>query len=350
VRAPAILADDLTGALDTAAQFTGQWGPLTVQVGAPAMPLPPPCAISSETRDLPAPAAVPLSLAAARGLAGGVSFRKIDSLLRGPWVAELAALHRAGGFARCVLAPAFPAQGRRTAGGWQCVPGGLPIDIAALLAGAGLAAEARGPVRIADAATDADLAAVVAAEAPSDPLWCGAAGLALAVAGAPPARPALPPTLTLAVVGSDHPVTLAQLAVVAARRPTAIRRLRPGQPPDPSWRPAPGAPVVLGFELPPGLARAAAAAAIAAELGRLLPLLPPPRRLVVTGGATLGAVLAAVACRRLRCRGEVAPGLAVSDLGEGPWQGVEVLSKSGAFGTDDTLFDLCTAPDRIARG
>jgi uncharacterized protein YgbK (DUF1537 family) len=108
-------------------------------------------------------------------------------------------------------------------------------------------------------------------------------------------------------------------------------------------------PAVICFDLPARLSRDRAAAMIAAELARLLPLLPPPRRLVVTGGATLGAVLAAVACRRMHCRGEVAPGLAVSDLAEGPWRGVEVLSKSGAFGTDDTLFDLCTAPDRIAR-
>ena len=68
--APAILADDLTGALDTAAQFTGRWGEIVVHLGAADRPLPPPCAVSSETRELAKTEAVVRSLSAASQTVG----------------------------------------------------------------------------------------------------------------------------------------------------------------------------------------------------------------------------------------------------------------------------------------
>ena len=85
-----LLADDLTGALDTAAEFVGLFGPLPVVWPA-----------TSLAQDVP-------------------SF-VIDSRLRGPWVAELEACLATGAWDACILAPAFPYQGRRTFEGRQYV-------------------------------------------------------------------------------------------------------------------------------------------------------------------------------------------------------------------------------------
>jgi uncharacterized protein YgbK (DUF1537 family) len=344
MRPPAILADDLTGALDTAAQFTGRWPEITVQYGVTGLPLPPPCAITSETRDRPKGEALVLSLAAARELEHGVTFRKIDSLLRGPWAAELAALYRDGGFADCVLAPAFPEQERVTRGGWQISPGTAPVDIAAHLLREGLSAD--GPVRIADASTTDDLIALVAREAPREPLWCGSAGLARALAGVPPRRPALPPAPTLAVVGSDHPVTREQLSVLARRRPDAVRCWTPGT--ETSLELDPEGLTVLSFGFPPETPRKTATEEVARVLKRVVSSGSPPARLVVTGGTTLASLLDAVGAKRMTCLGEVAAGLPVSRIEDGLWAGVEVFSKSGAFGGADSLADLCMAPYRLA--
>jgi uncharacterized protein YgbK (DUF1537 family) len=348
VRPPAILADDLTGALDTAAQFTGRWGPVAVHTGAQDAPVTAPAAISSETRELPAATAAALSCAAALAFGGGVTFRKVDSLLRGPWAAELAALHRAGGFTRCVLAPAFPAQGRVTVGGRQTVPGGPPIDIAAQLKSAGLGHGEGGPVRIADASSDADLAALVASERGTEPLWCGSAGLARALADAPPPRPALRQGPVLAVVGSDHPVARAQIEALAAARPGSRVRLRPGD----RWaRRANEGLRLVTFDLPPDTPRGEAARLIARLLAQVLPSLAPPGRLVASGGATLAAVLDAVGARRLACLGEFAPGSPVSRIDDGPWRGVLVLSKSGAFGGPTELVTMCLdVAERVGDG
>jgi uncharacterized protein YgbK (DUF1537 family) len=343
MKAPAILADDLTGALDTAAQFTGRWGPIAVHVGVAEWPLVPPCAVSSETRDLTSAEAVPRALAAASSITGGVTFLKIDSLLRGPWAAELAALHRAGNFAVCILAPAFPAQGRLTRGGWQIVNEAPAIDIAARLETDGL--RTGFAVRIADAESDADLVALVSRFGPERPLWCGSAGLARALAGTTPLRPVLAPTPTMAVLGSDHPVTRRQMEALARLDRSVLRWLPPGEGemPDGDWKGI----TALSFDLPVGTARAKAAGIIASDLLRLPDRVPKPERLVVTGGATLAALLVALGARRMLCLGELAPGLPLSRIEDGVWSGVEVLSKSGAFGGPDLLVQLCVDPGAI---
>ena len=115
-----ILADDLTGALDTAAGFTGD-GPVTVRwdLGAPAGEC---IAMSSETREAAHDEAVARVTRLAAALPGpGILLKKVDSLLRGHVAAEIAATMRAGGFARAIFAPAFPDRGRVTRNGMQHV-------------------------------------------------------------------------------------------------------------------------------------------------------------------------------------------------------------------------------------
>ena len=118
-----LIADDLTGALDTAAELAGLVGPVHVfWHGALPPELPDNAALDSGTRELdPAPAAA-LVTALAPALAGaGLAYKKVDSLMRGPTLAEAAACFRAGGWTQAVLAPAFPYQGRVTRGGVQHV-------------------------------------------------------------------------------------------------------------------------------------------------------------------------------------------------------------------------------------
>jgi len=338
LRPPAVIADDLTGALDTAAQFTGRWGPVAVGYDLSELPRHAPCALSSGTREVERDKAVARSLAYVARLPEGTRFKKIDSLLRGNWAAELAAMRASGPGRACVIAPAFPAQGRITRGGRLIAPGRPEIDIAAMLIAEGLEPGRGGAVRIVDAATDADLEELVAAEAPRDPLWCGAAGLARALAGVAPARPALPAGRTLVIIGTDHPVTMAQRLALAAARPEAVIALGFADDPGPrAWTDL----RVLTFDPSPRMTRAEVAAGIAAALARCLPAMPAPDRLIVTGGETLHAVLRALGAKRLRCLGEVGPGLPVTAFEDGLWQGATLVSKSGAFGHEATLLQLC---------
>ena len=115
-----LIADDLTGALDTAAQFTGRIGPLPVLLDR-TMPAPEGSyALDLSCRDRDQETAVAAAREAVRHFAGAdLAFKKIDSLLRGHWAVELAGIVRSGMFRRIVLAPAFPAQGRVTRGGRQ---------------------------------------------------------------------------------------------------------------------------------------------------------------------------------------------------------------------------------------
>ena len=229
-----IVADDLTGALDAAAPLVGPAGPLPVlwDVSAAAAAHGS-FALDSELRDRAAPAEG--WLAALRG--ADLAFKKIDSLLRGRTVDEIAACLTSGAFASAVIAPAFPAQQRIMRGGrqywrptattaWQAVE----VDLLAEVRRRGL------PVRpapsadqiagrgffLCDAVVEDDLREIVrAGQALAGPLlWIGTAGLARALAGPVPPADATPlPAPLLVVIGSHHPVTLAQAAQLAARAP-----------------------------------------------------------------------------------------------------------------------------------
>src|SRR3954471_14741184 len=116
-----LIADDLTGALDTAAEFVGLTGPVPVYwSGAIPADLPPSAAVDSGTRELGRERATATTAQLAKGLVGAsIAYKKVDSLLRGHTLAELAACLQGGAFPFCVVAPAFPYQGRVTRSGVQ---------------------------------------------------------------------------------------------------------------------------------------------------------------------------------------------------------------------------------------
>jgi D-threonate/D-erythronate kinase len=315
-----LLADDLTGALDSAARFVPLTGVVPTCWKLPA-DLPQSLALDSGTRELDAADALSAIAPVAPLLDDGdPAFKKIDSLMRGHVVLELAACARR--FDHCIVAPAFPFQGRITRNGRQLVRTGTGWrDTGVDLSAAG--------VRVCDAETDADLDAVVAAgrSLAGRVLWCGTGGLAAALAGrvAVP-RPRLPRPI-LALIGSDHPVSAAQLATVAGRH----HRLPTADAPAIARSLGAGAAAVSVL-LPPCTPRAAACRDIGRRFARLLAAIECPGTLFVTGGETLRNLCDALGLQRLDVDGEIEPGVPTSIMRGGAWDGQRLVSKSGAFG------------------
>ena len=349
-----LLADDLTGALDAAARFVPIAGPVPA-VWKPQAALGWPAAIDSGTRHLPEHTALSrLALLAAVLDDAEPAFKKIDSLLRGHVAAELAAC--LDGFDHCVIAPAFPAQGRVTAGGRQFRADGgtwreVGLDLPAALAARGVAARLCRPGDIApegvslwDAETEADLDRVAAEGRVlgGRVLWCGCAGLAGALAGhAPVPCPVLPGPI-LALIGSDHPVSVGQLSAAWKQ----VHRIAQGSAEEaaPIARRLAQGNAAVAVVVPPGASRVAAGNVIGERFARLLAALDRPGTLVVSGGETLRGVCDALGAAMLEVDGELSPGVPTSLLRGGRWHGLRVVSKSGAFGGSDWLARLLAHP------
>ena len=344
-----LIADDLTGALDTAAQFTGRIGPLPVLLDQTIAAPEGSYALNLSCRDGDEKTAVACTRDSLHCYSGAdLAFKKIDSLLRGHWAAELAETVKSGMFRRIVLAPAVPAHGRLTRGGLQMLaqPSGDPVlikDIAAELERHGVSSRGVGcKIVVSDAESDAGLDAITKRYANgSGTLWCGAAGLARALAQEPPraAKPLNQPHLV--VVGSRHPVTLRQLEVFAAAQPECLAPMAA----EPSFvarvqttLEAFGCCVVLPA-LPSGLTELEAAERIASGLELLSGRLPPLGGLTVIGGETFAGVCRVLKATRLRVDGEYLHGVPFSRMESGLWSGTFCASKSGAFGEPDWLLE-----------
>jgi uncharacterized protein YgbK (DUF1537 family) len=342
-----LIADDLTGALDTAAQFTGAICPLPVLLDQTAAAPEGSYALNLSCRDGDQRTAVACTRDSLYCYSGAdLAFKKIDSLLRGHWAAELAEVIKSGMFRRIVLAPAVPAHGRLTRGGLQMLaqPSGDPVlikDVVAELKRHGVSS--RGfdcEIVLLDAESDADLDAIAKRYA-SEPatLWCGAAGLARALAQEPPraARPLDEPHLV--IVGSRHPVTLRQLEVLGGEWPGLLTPMTA----EPSFVASVGATLetfgacVVLPALPSGLSESEAAKRITRGLELLSGRLPPLGGLTVIGGETFAALCRVLKATRLSVAGEFLHGVPASRIESGLWSGTFCASKSGAFGEPDWL-------------
>ncbi len=327
-----LLADDLTGALDSAARFVPLVGPVPIMLRDG--PVPPTAAIDSATRACDASTAAIIVSRLAPHLRGAdIAFKKIDSLLRGNIAAELAACMPH--FDHCVVAPAFPFQGRTTRDGRQFLHGtDVGIDLPVHLRAQGL------DIPLLGAETETDLAAIVAEHRalPRRILWCGTGGLAGALAGQHPAPCTALRRPILALVGSNHEVARAQFAATQPH----LHCIRAG---DPTERAAierslhAGAAAVC-MALPARMVGSEAAGRIAAGFASLLAGLPRPGTLFVAGGETLRGLCNSLAVQRLQVDGELMPGVPTSLLCGGDWDGQRVVSKSGAFGDAGLLARL----------
>jgi uncharacterized protein YgbK (DUF1537 family) len=361
-----LIADDLTGALDTAAQFAAPNRAIPVFLhGRMPAALPGAFAIDAGTREKDAAAASALAIRHACLLAprpGAIAFKKVDSLLRGHCGLELAATLRAVPVAHCVIAPAFPFHGRITRGGLQlALRAGswhrVGEDVRSTLEAHGLAvrqARAGDPVpdgiSLWDAESDGDLRRIADAgrALPAPVLWCGSGGLAAALVDGEAHVSGNPELPMLGLFGSDHPATAAQLRACGEN----VLRLRDGGGASAALVTArlEGSGVcVVTFDLPTGMARFAASEFIEREIAQLTSRIPRPRSLLVAGGETLRAFCHSLGVDRLDVIGQMMPGVPVSILHGGHWDHVRVISKSGAFG-EDTLLRRLLVPDGAHHG
>lgn len=363
-----ILADDLTGAIDSGARFAGAAGRVPVYFGTVPDDPPEAFGVDSETRDSDAPGAVQCTAALSWILrCHGLALKKIDSLLRGNVASELSALVEPAWFRSVVIAPAFPRQLRISRAGriWWLAPGQadwqrLDVDLIGELRERGI--RVRRPVVpqeiegegafFCDAEAETDLAAIVEQGARLTPptLWCGSAGLAgaLAASVSVPTSTALGHVRpTLAILGTTAPSTLLQLAVLDARRPNLVRRIDAGDVTEvaaaadlAARRIAQDASAVLAITPATNCDAVTARRSIAAAVRIVAERVPPPAALLVSGGATYFDLARALGVGRADVLGELSPGIPVSCLVGGRWNGVNVISKSGSFGDAQMLADL----------
>ncbi|SER68338.1 Uncharacterized conserved protein YgbK, DUF1537 family [Vreelandella subterranea] len=367
----AIVADDLTGALDAAAPFAQRGATTRVVValenlevslgewqGAP----PDVIAVTTESRHLTASAAAERVAQATRilaRLAPAVWFKKIDSTLRGQVVAESLAMHRAC-CRRLLLAPAVPSQGRTTCDA-RILVHGHPLgatDFArdarsrppsggldALFADAGLPMARHVPGQrlpmadsVADAETDADLEAL-ASEVGDEPgkwLLVGTAGLSRALAqvmfGEAVSCVHVPFSGLWMAVGSR--------SERAAQQVAALRRDTPDLPvvtdiadvtvesPCLLLKPDPEAPPRDANEVAATLADALAVGMVAAK----------QRLYLMTGGDCASALMKRLAVRYIEVVGEWEPGMVLGyPQGNRKWP---LLTKAGGFGDEALLVRL----------
>ncbi|CAA9459285.1 MAG: hypothetical protein AVDCRST_MAG25-604 [uncultured Rubrobacteraceae bacterium] len=384
----AVIADDLTGAADTGVQLV-RAGYRTA-VAFHGSPVPPSggldaVVVDTDSRAMPAGFAARRVVEAAHEVRGSrFVYKKIDSTLRGPLAAELAAALGATGRETAVVAPAFPAAGRTTEGGVQLVRG-VPVHetearddprnpvheahLPTLLEGVGpvvslSTGEIRDPAAVrralsharcvvADAGDDADLEALVrAVPDPAGVLWTGSAGLALALGRVHPgpqdaeASPLPRPVeRVLVVVGSLSGASRGGLRRMAEEGYETV-------------------PVAPGGR---GEVEGAVSALKRALSGRHAALYSPEDRggdsgavvealagvvarlaeegsfdaLALTGGETAVGVARGLGGSGILLAGEVGAGIPVGTLvGPRPYP---VVTKAGGFGGDGTLLEILEA-------
>lgn len=352
-----LIADDLTGALDAAIAFVtpGHSIPVCWAPMSSAEPLSR-LAFDSGTREAD-PASAKRRVAALlhdlKPDGSALLFAKLDSLLRGQAAAEITAWMDVVSPARCIIAPAFPKQGRVTRAGIQHVrrdgqetPVGA--DLRATLEAEGHAVHLCRPgddvpdgISLWDSESDTDLAQIVAAASRSTAttLWCGSGGLAAALAGHSggiDVQPAALPRPILGLFGTDHPVTAAQLSACGNRVLTLSPESTAGPQALANKMAAEGV-ALARIDLPAGTPRAVAAARIADAFAGIVAQLDAPGSLIVSGGETLRGLCAALGAERLDLYGQIEAGVPCSILHGGRYDGVHIISKSGAFGAPSLL-------------
>ncbi len=377
-----IVADDLTGAMDSAGPFAAA-GVETWVVAAPMQCDPASLrsasvvSVNTDSRHLPGARAAERIRDIVRHLGAGefqIIVKKVDSTLRGNVVAETLALLDATGRTSAVVAPAFPAQGRTVSGGIVYVKGTplaqtgfandalsppplAPLHQVFAQARAGLRAESvpasdpfaddAGWVWVVDSVADADLAVLVDTIRPrlGSLLLAGSAGLTQALAracfddnGAPAGAGKVKGTIVFAV-GSRAAQSAEQVEALAADPDTWVMRAPNGHL---SNHEIPAAKNLVLKATPDDNGREGDAEQVAADMARHA--IDVARRthaeaLVATGGDTAIAILAASGNPALQVLGDLMPGIPYARirLGGSPlW----LVTKAGGFGGRETFREL----------
>lgn len=335
----AVIADDLTGALDSVVAFANV-GLRCVVATAPSYlqraldQQPEVISVSTNSRDLSGTEAASVVETAGQALQGvPIVFKKIDSRLKGNIASEVAALVQVLGLDRALICPAIPQMGRTVVNGLLQgfgVVSEVPVSQA-------LAGVARLSVEAPDATTDSDIDEILAA-VPAGTLLVGARGLSAGLARRmerlmpKPIELPLPQPIAF-VIGSRDPITLAQVA--------HLRRSQPGA----SYIAAPngrtiGEPVVFEVAILQATpcADLVAPETVTQELAKsyVRSFATRPACLVLAGGETAAAILAAMGVGLLEVVGEALPGMPLCRA-LGFETGPLIVTKSGGFGAADAL-------------
>ena len=395
-----LIADDLTGAADSGIQFAKR-GLSTVLLLEPGTHSDAEVIVlDTESRaDSPTVARAKLRSMTLSISYTDFIYKKIDSTLRGNIGIELEAIMDARDLERVIVAPAFPATGRTTVNGQQLLDGQplentafaqdplspitnshIPtllanqmrrevgsIDLKVVRKGAtalGMAIRTREEaVLVIDATTESDLRTIVNAsvQAGVAHFTCGSAGLADAFAEVILKRcvsPAAPLTSTvstsdvpvLVVAASRNPLTSLQLSFATQETdllviPVDTERLAQDESSEikrlidfATKQRSNSRSVALSATDSPhvtGLSQT-----VVKALGQItLQLLSRHTwsGLVVTGGDAALAVCHSLRATALSLIGEVAPGIPLTQLREGPYAGLHLVTKAGGFGQEDAI-------------
>lgn len=396
-----IIADDLTGALDTGVQFS-KWGLESLVALVDPQPEAPCVVINTNSRALPRDAAAEQVRRAVRLLRGRLVYKKIDSTLRGNIGSELWAAIEELQIPKAVIAPAFPANGRTTEAGRVFVRG-VPLEhtgfardprnaiseshVPTLLrselgeevASLGLNVVEQGwhvlheaiasssqRIVVVDAATQEHLTSIGRAVVQAGGRWLpvGSAGLAEAL---PPAlglhksndrlahsARADGPVLVLA--GSRNDVCAAQLREAIAVldwpviEPETQRLVEAAEREGEIARVAAAAGRLLS-QGRSGIVTtcfagviAGASESIAEAMGLIALRVAEGHRLgglFLTGGDIAFQVCRALSAKALHPIDEVVPGLPASELRGGKWDGLRIVTKAGGFGERNAIVLGC---------
>ena len=370
-----VIADDLTGACDSGLEFARvglRTRILFDTIGTSEADV---LVLSTDSRRMLAGAAfnhvnalvseLPLDRAE-------VIFKKIDSTLRGNIFQECEAVRHAAHARGVVLAPALPSQGRVVENGILKVKdltGSWSLDIGQKLREQGAEikrvpvdalarciadATSSSPYFLCDAATDEDLSSIATLlwQGAERMIWIGSAGLAKPIANLLAKH--CPTSNTeqdvghvgtsnpvLACIGSDHPVTARQIAYLRQMHACDI------------------------FEIASAdMALVAASIAQNRHVLLIIDMQKPEPSLVthcfeqiplhalggifITGGDTAALVCAAANMHELWLFGQIQSGIARGYIKGGMLDGLPIATKSGGFGSKDSLAHsidyLSTAP------
>jgi len=401
-----IIADDLTGACDVAAEMLPWPAGVVVHPAAGAAAPGVLNVRNTQSRTLPPAEAarrVGAALADLRSGWSGIVLKKIDTGLRGPIGAEIDAAMDVLGVTDAFVLPAIPEVGRTTEQGCQLI-GGVPVHRTAFARdpqnpirdasvpaavgatsrrhvaviglgavrgrddfdGAVDAARAGGAtVFVCDAETDADLERAVRRllSRPRPLLLVGSTGLARALrrvlgtehGGRPRGGPtAATGSGVLVVAGSAHPATRAQVESAAARQTLeALFVDGPGVAEAAGLAAGKllesGRPVALvapAAPIPDGSPAVLAAlrAAALAALARTR-----PAGLALVGGETAYHVLDGLGHPTLAVESRLCPLVVRTRLLSGPYAGLPLVTKGGSAGAPDLLGAIVRQLGRGAR-
>lgn len=405
-----ILADDLTGAMDTGVGFARMGLDTIVSFGSKLPPEATVVVINTDSRVDAPKTAYRKVRRQARKLAGLYVYKKIDSTLRGNIGQELRAVMDAMGIEKAVVSPAFPAN-RRTVIDGKLLVKNVPVDktsfakdpvspvteahIPTLLreqggfpvGSIGLDDVQKGPlyisqqiassqsrVIVADAVEQIHLRYIAEALAMGGGFWlpCGSAGLAIELPfafGYKPGdvrqvKPGVSGQPVLVVAGSRHVATVRQFKMAESCLHLPLISVEPGE-----FISRPGRLARMNHltrEIG-NFVNSGKNVIITSALSQYVPALEEStarvlariavravRRwdvagLVLTGGDVARETCKALGLTGIRILGELEPGVAVGETIGGIKEGLRIVTKAGGFGNDEAIVDAIYYLERNKR-